>query len=111
MKVYTMIVNNSTNIDKTNIFTFHLIPLNIIKTTTHEVGNPGHVLEQVQTYGGVKPVNGISFLFIIYTILYGSVFLFQVYWMSLFVLLMMMDISPIQNILCSFHQMLSTKKR
>lgn len=48
-------VNNSTNIDKTKMFTFHLIPLNIKKATTHEVGNPGHGLEQVHKYGGVKP--------------------------------------------------------
>jgi hypothetical protein len=32
------------------------------KTTTYDVGNPGPNLEQKQTFGGIKPVNGIPFL-------------------------------------------------
>ena len=54
-------VNNSTNINKTNVclspqLTEHK------KTTTYDVGNPGHGLEQTQQYVGVKPVTEISFL-------------------------------------------------
>ena len=48
-----MIVNNSTNINKTQ---------NIKKTVTYKMygdGNQGPGLEQAQKYGGVKPANGI----------------------------------------------------
>jgi len=48
-KVYTVMVINSTNINKTNN---HLViitePLNTIKTTIYDVGNPGPGLEQAQ---------------------------------------------------------------
>jgi hypothetical protein len=44
-----VMVINSTNINKMNN---HLViitePLNTIKTTTYDVGNPGHGLEQSQ---------------------------------------------------------------
>ena len=54
-------VNNSTNINKTNN---HLSLSNCIKKnkktpTTYDVENPGHALLQVQKCGGAKPVNGI----------------------------------------------------
>ena len=32
------------------------------KTMTYDVGNPSPNLEQEQTFGGIKPVNGIPFL-------------------------------------------------
>jgi hypothetical protein len=32
------------------------------KTMTYDVGNPGPNLEQEQTFGGIKPVNGIPTL-------------------------------------------------
>ena len=42
--------------------TFHLNSLNIQKTTTFDVQNPGLGLGQAQQCGGVKPVNGIPIL-------------------------------------------------
>jgi hypothetical protein len=39
--------------------TSHFKPLNITKTTTYDVGNPGLGLEQTQICGGVKLDNGI----------------------------------------------------
>jgi hypothetical protein len=52
-------VNNSTNIKKMNN---HFNSLNIEKTMTYEVGNPGLGLGQAQKYGRIKLVNGISTL-------------------------------------------------
>ena len=79
-------VNNSTNINKTNN---HLSPKESLncdgqqfhqyqqseqspliltevaehnKTTTYDVENAGSNLEQEQTFGGIKPVNGIPTL-------------------------------------------------
>ena len=51
-------VNNSIIINKTNN---HLLTelTEYKKTTTCDVGNQYSVLGQVQTYGGVKPVNEI----------------------------------------------------
>jgi hypothetical protein len=52
---------NSTNINKTKYhLSFHIIEHK--KSTTYNVGNPGHGLEQTQTCGGVKPVNRIPSL-------------------------------------------------
>ena len=50
-------VNNSTKIKMNNRLSPQL--LNIEKTTTYDVGNPGPCLGQAQQCGGVKPVNGI----------------------------------------------------
>jgi len=51
-------VNNSTKINKRN--NHHLNYLNIKnKTTTYDVGSPGHGLAQARESGGVKLVNGI----------------------------------------------------
>ena len=58
-----MIVNNSTNINKTNIH----IPsqtLNTVKTMTYGVGNTGPGLGQAQKCGRVKPL--INFVDLIY---------------------------------------------
>ena len=49
-------VNNSTNINKMNN---HFNSLNIEKTMTYEVGNPGLGLGQAQKCGGLKLVNVI----------------------------------------------------
>jgi len=48
-------VTNSTNINKANNY---LSPQLIEhkKTTTNDVGKPGHGLGQTLTYGGVKPL-------------------------------------------------------
>ena len=65
-------VNNSTNINKTNnhlspqqqspltstTITSHLNSLNINKTTTYVVGNPGPGLGQAQKCGRIKPMMG-----------------------------------------------------
>jgi len=56
-----VIVNNSTNINKTN----NHLPPQIIKhkkTTSFSVGNPGPGLVQEQKCGRVKPVNGTTTL-------------------------------------------------
>jgi hypothetical protein len=52
-----MMVNNSTKIKMNNRLSPQL--LNIKKTTTYDVGNPGPCLGQTQKCGGVKPVNGL----------------------------------------------------
>jgi len=64
-----MMVNNSTNINKTNNV-FHLKPLNTKKIPTYGVGNLCPGLEQVQKYGGVKPVNWIPSASRVYAINY-----------------------------------------
>jgi len=46
----TVMINNSTNINKTTI------------TTTYGVGNPVPALKQAQKCGWVKPANGITTL-------------------------------------------------
>ena len=62
-------VNNSTNINKTNN---RLSPqtLNTKKIPTYGVGNLCPGLEQVQNYGGVKPVNWIPSASRVYAINY-----------------------------------------
>jgi hypothetical protein len=56
--IYTLMANNSTNINKTNnnlnLLTEHK------KTTTLDVGSPGPGLKQAQECDRVKPANGIS---------------------------------------------------
>ena len=53
-------VNNSTNINKTNNhLSSQLNSLNTDKTTTYYVGNPGPGLGQAHKSGRVAPVNGI----------------------------------------------------
>jgi hypothetical protein len=51
-------VNNSTNINKTNR---HLNSLNTRKTPTYDIGNPGPGLEQIQQCQ-VKSINGLPTL-------------------------------------------------
>ena len=60
-------VNNSTNIIKTNN---QLKQLNNKKKTTYGVGNPGHCLEQAQICGWVKPVVCIFFFIVLFNIKY-----------------------------------------
>ena len=56
-----MVVNSSTNINQTNN---HFSPqsLNIEKTMTYAVGNPGPCLGQAQKCGRIKLVNVIPIL-------------------------------------------------
>jgi len=54
-----MIVNNSTNIDKTKNH-ISLIE-HKMKTTTYDVGNPGLDLEQLQIFGGVNGIPTLTF--------------------------------------------------
>ena len=62
-KVKTVMVNNSTNGNKTKKYlSSQLISLNTKKTTTHDVGDPGPGLGQTQNCGGVKVVNEIPIL-------------------------------------------------
>jgi hypothetical protein len=57
-KVSTVMVNNSTNINKTNNhLSLQINMLNIKKTMTYDVGNPGPGLELAQKCGEVKLVN------------------------------------------------------
>jgi hypothetical protein len=49
-----MMVNNTTNINKT--ITSHIKSLSIKKTKTYDAGNPGPGLGQAQKGGGIKPV-------------------------------------------------------
>jgi hypothetical protein len=55
-KVNTAIVNNFTNINKTNNYTSHRNSLNI---KIYHLGNAGPGLPQVRKCGRVKPVNGM----------------------------------------------------
>ena len=52
-----MIVNNSTYINKINNHLSHSNSLNINKTTTYDIGNPGPGLGQTQKCGRFKSVN------------------------------------------------------
>ena len=58
-KVSTVMVNNSTNINKTeqSSLTSNQYSKLIKKTMTYDVGNPGPGLELAQKYGEVKLVN------------------------------------------------------
>ena len=56
-KVNTVIVNNFTNINKTNNYTSHRNSLNI---KIYYLGNAGPGLPQVRQCGRVKPVNWIT---------------------------------------------------
>ena len=56
--VQTVMVDNSTNINKTNNHPHHKPP-NTKKTTTYDVGNPGPSLKQAHTCDRIKPDNGI----------------------------------------------------
>ena len=53
-------VNNSININKTNILISHLNSLNT--KIPYFVGNPLTILGQAYKYGGVKSINGIPTL-------------------------------------------------
>ena len=57
-----MMVDNSTNINKKGTITSQLNSLNIKKTTTNYIGNPGLGLGQAQACGRVKPVHGITMI-------------------------------------------------
>ena len=62
-KVLTVMVINSTNINKTNNhhhLSSLLNSLNTEKTTTYDVGNPDPGLGQAQKCGGVKLANEIT---------------------------------------------------
>ena len=52
-----VMVNNSTNINKTNNHLSHQLTEH--KKIPYVVGNPGTSLEHAELSGGVKPVNGI----------------------------------------------------
>ena len=70
---FSVMVNNSNNINKANN---HLSPQIIEnkKTMTYEVCNQDHVLGQAQKCGRVKPFKGI---YMIHSVLYnGMVFIF-----------------------------------
>jgi hypothetical protein len=57
-KVSTVMVNNSTNINKTNNhLSLQINTVNIKKTMTYDVGNPGPGLKLAQKCGEVKLVN------------------------------------------------------
>ena len=51
--------NNSTEINKTNNYLSHQL-VEQMKNEAYDVRNRGHGFGQVQTYGGVLPVNEIS---------------------------------------------------
>jgi hypothetical protein len=52
MKASTVMVNDSTNINKSNS-TSHFKPLNMKRTTTYGIGNQGLGMRQAQTCYGV----------------------------------------------------------
>ena len=53
-------VNNSTNINKTNDHLSTLNSLNARKLTTYDVRNPGPVLGQVRSYDVRNPGSGLG---------------------------------------------------
>ena len=55
-------VNNSTNINKTNNHLSYQI-IQYKQTIAYYVGDSGHDLGQAEKSGGVKPVNGIFNIF------------------------------------------------
>ena len=52
-------VNNSTNIGTTQNYLSLPLTEQKKKTATFDIANPGPGLEQTQTCGGIKPINGI----------------------------------------------------
>ena len=58
-KFKTVVFNNFTKINNTNIYILHLKQSNTKKTTIFGIGNPGPSLGQKQKSGRIKSINGI----------------------------------------------------
>jgi hypothetical protein len=59
---FKVMVNNSTNINKTNNHLSNLKLMNIKKTTTYDIGDPGPGLGQAHKCGRLKLINVIPTL-------------------------------------------------